>query len=381
MSDFIGNTPLVDLSSISPNPNVTILGKCEFMNPGLSIKDRTAKHIIEHAEETGQLRKGGTVVVASSGNTATSIAMMCALKGYKSHVILTEKCSKEKIDCLKGYGTKITIAKHGLPSDHPDHFQNIEKRLCKENPSYYGVDQFDNPNNPEAYFHTLGPEIWRQTKGRVTHFVAAAGTGGTITGVSRYLKTMKPSVKSVCPDPYGSRFYDYWIDGRKRKCQKSDERRHSLTGHANADDEVKATYIPSSPKKRKLSAETTNGVSKQSTRGKGRRKSSSLLEGIGRDSATKVIDFDIIDDMPSVSDKLSFDMCHRVAREEGLLVGGSSGFNLGCAFKIAKEYPAKGKAEPATIVAILCDSGVKYLSKIYDDEWLEAHKDVLHKER
>ena len=211
----IGNTPLVDLSKLSPNPNVKIYGKCEFMNPGLSIKDRIAKHILDVAEKSGQLKPGGTVVAASSGNTAAAISMMCAIRGYRAIVITNEKCSKEKVDCLYAYGAEVIVTPSGVPADHPEHYQNVEKRLCEENPDYYGVNQYDNPLNPEAYYLSLAPEIWETGQEvKITHFVAAGSTGGTISGVSKYLKEQNSNVKCVCPDPYGSIFYEYWKNGK-----------------------------------------------------------------------------------------------------------------------------------------------------------------------
>eukprot|EP01135_Chromosphaera_perkinsii_P001796 Nk52_evm65s210 gene=Nk52_evmTU65s210 len=314
----IGNTPLVDLSTLSANPNVKIYGKCEFMNPGLSIKDRIAKHILDVAEKKGDLKPGGTVVAASSGNTAAAISMLCAMRGYKAIVITNEKCSKEKVDTLYAYGAEVIVVPSGVPADHPEHYQNVEKRLCEENPSFYGVNQYDNPLNPEAYYLSLGPEIWEQTNGEVTHLVAAGSTGGTISGTSRFLKEKKESLKSICPDPYGSIFYDYWKDGKIVK-----------------------------PK-------------------------SFLVEGVGKDSIPKAMDFSLIDDMPRISDKEAFDMCHRMAESEGMVVGGSGGLNVACAVKMSAELK-----EPSVIVAILPDSGVKYLTKIYNQNWLQMHEHML----
>lgn len=313
---LIGNTAMVDLSSLSANPQVKILGKCEFANPSGSIKDRIADHILTTAEAEGKLKPGGTVVAATSGNTGASVAMISAMKGYHYIVITNEKTSKEKCDAMRSYGGEVIIAPSGVPADHPDHYQNMAVTLCKENADYFDVDQYDNPNNPEAYYRTLGPEIWMQTKGRVSHFVAGGSTGGTISGTGRFLKDMNPKIKVMLPDPVGSVFWDFWAN---RKAEKDLEAK------------------------------------------------SYQCEGVGKDSIPGAIDFDVVDDMMQVTDKQSFTMCRSLAQKEGMLVGGSAGLNLHAAVEISKT------AKPGSvIVAILADNGVKYLTKIYNNDWIKA---------
>lgn len=210
---LIGNTPLVDLSFLSARPGVKILGKAEFLNPSGSIKDRIANHIITKAEQEGKLRPGGTVVAATSGNTGSAVAMVCAMRGYKYVVITNSKTSKEKCDSMAAYGGQVLVGPSGVSADDPMHYQNLAKTLCSENPDYFDVDQYDNPRNPEAYYLSLGPEIWEQTEGCVTHFVAGGSTGGTISGTGRFLKEKNREIQVCMPDPCGSVFWDYWQEG------------------------------------------------------------------------------------------------------------------------------------------------------------------------
>ena len=210
---LIGNTPLVDLSFLSEKPGVRIYGKAEFLNPSGSIKDRIANHIINKAEKEGKLRPGGTVVAATSGNTGSAVAMVCAMRGYKYIVITNAKTSKEKRDSMAAYGGQVLVGPCGVSADDPMHYQNMARTLCAENPDYFDVDQYDNPNNPEAYYLSLGPEIWEQTEGAVSHFVAGGSTGGTISGTGRYLKEQNREVQVCMPDPKGSVFWDYWQEG------------------------------------------------------------------------------------------------------------------------------------------------------------------------
>ena len=310
----IGNTPMVELKSLSPNPLVKIYLKCEFMNPGYSIKDRIAEHILNKAEASGKLKPGGTVVAASSGNTAAAFAMLCAARNYKAVVITNTKCSKEKIDAMRAYGAETIVTRSGVPPDHPEHYQNVEDRLVEENPGWLGVNQYDNPLNPEAYYNTLAPEIWDQTAGQVTHFFAAASTGGTVSGIGKYLKERNPDIQVVCPDPVGSIFYEFYTKGT-----------------------------------------TDNGKSFQ-------------VEGVGKDSLPANMNFQVIDKMLPVHDVDAFKMCRRLSENEGLVCGGSTGLNVHAAVEYARTL-----TEPATIVCIAPDSGIKYLSKIFNDEWLSEN--------
>lgn len=318
-SSTIGMTKLVELKTITPREDVRILLKCEFQNPGLSIKDRIAEHILNEAESTGALQPGGTVVTASSGNTAAAFAMLCSVRGYGCIAITNSKCSDEKVNALKAYGAEIIVTKSGVPPDHPEHYQMIEKRLVDENPTWFGVDQYDNPKNPEAYYRTIAPEIWDQTDGEITHFIAAASTGGTISGIGRYMKEMSGGdVQVICPDPVGSIFHDFWKSG----------------GDAPKD----------------------SGESFQ-------------VEGVGKDSIPANFDISLIDAMPQVSDRDAFAMCRKLSQQEGVLGGGSTGVNVHAAVELAKTLDLP-KGKTATIVCIAPDSGVKYLSKIYNNKWL-----------
>ena len=313
---LIGGTPILDLSAYSLNPNVRILAKTEYLNPSGSIKDRIAQHMLSNAERTGRLKPGMTVVAATSGNTGSAIAMACALRGYEYIVITNEQTSKEKVDSMKAYGGEVLISPSGVSPDDPEHYQNIENRLCEENPeTYYGVDQYNNPFNAEAYEATLGPEIWKQTSGEVTHFIAGGSTGGTVSGTGRFLKSQNPDVRVLMADPRGSVFWD-----------------HVVNGVAAADVKVSKGW------------ET---------------------EGVGKDSIPGCFDINVVDGMVRATDEHAFRTCREVASNDGLLIGGSSGLNLHAARVLS------GTVEDgATIVTVLPDSGVKYLSKIYNDDWL-----------
>jgi glutamate decarboxylase len=313
---LIGGTPILDLSAYSLNPNVRILAKTEYLNPSGSIKDRIAQHMLSNAERTGRLKPGMTVVAATSGNTGSAIAMACALRGYEYIVITNEKTSKEKVDSMKAYGGEVLISPSGVPPDHPEHYQNIENRLCEENPDlYYGVDQYNNPFNAEAYEATLGPEIWKQTSGEVTHFIAGGSTGGTVSGTGRYLKSQNADVRVLMADPRGSVFWD-----------------HVVNGVAAEDVKVSKGW------------ET---------------------EGVGKDSIPGCFDINVVDGMVRATDEHAFRTCREVASNDGLLIGGSSGLNLHAARVLSGQVE-----DGATIVTVLPDSGVKYLSKIYNDDWL-----------
>ena len=315
---LIGGTPLIDLSQYSLNPKVKIMAKCEYLNPSGSIKDRIAQHIIAQAESSGQLKPGMTVVAATSGNTGAAIAMASALRGYNYIVITNKKTSKEKIDAMKAYGGEVQVSPSGVAPDHPDHYQNIENRLVAENPgTYYGVDQYNNPYNTEAYEVTLGPEIWHQTSGEVTHFIAGGSTGGTVSGTGRYLKSQNDKVRVVMADPHGSVFWDHIVN------------------------EVPADDVK---------------VSK-----------SWEMEGVGKDSIPGAFDINVIDGIVRGNDEDAFAMCREVAANDGLLLGGSAGLNLHAARVLSGEVE-----DGAVIVTVFPDNGVKYLSKIFNDSWLES---------
>src|SRR3989344_3523239 len=309
----IGNTPLVKLQHLSPNPKVEIWVKLEFFNPTGSIKDRIIKHIIENAEKMGKLKPGGTIVENTSGNTGASVAMIAALKGYKAILTMPEKVSKEKQKTLTAFGAKIFLAPTNAPPDDPQHYVNLAKKIAKETPNSFRVNQYDNLKNTEAHYLSTGPEIWKQTKGKVTHFVAAGSTGGTISGTGKYLKEQNKKIKVIMPDPVGSLYYHYFKTG-------------NLPKDASCSYEV---------------------------------------EGVGEDHIARAMDFSVVDDMYHFTDQDAFSMARHLAREEGIFGGGTGGANVWAAIKLAKTLKRK-----AVIVTIIPDNGIRYLSKFYDDEWM-----------
>jgi len=308
--DLIGNTPLVDITAVCKpkNPNTVVLGKVEFFNPGYSMKDRIMKNIFDKAEAEGKLEPGMTVVAASSGNTGCSVAMMCAIRGYEAVVITNEKCSEEKKAAIRAYGAELLISKPGQC------YMQMETDLAEANPTWFSVDQYNNLDNPNGHYKSSGPEIYAQTAGEVTHFVAAGSTGGTISGIGSFLKERNPDVAVVLADPTGSVFKNYYKTG-----------------------ELEAP-VPF------------------------------LVEGVGKDNIPGAMDFGVVDAVVDVDDKAALRMCATIARKTGLCVGGSSGLNVEACARIAENSD-----EPLTIVTMLCDSGVKYLSKIFNDDWLREH--------
>jgi len=317
-SDMIGNTKLIDLTQFAKPvvEGVRVYAKAEFLNPGFSVKDRIVRHIFKNAEETGQLRPGGTVVAASSGNTGAATAMVAAMRGYRAVITTSGKCSSEKIDSIRAYGAVVIVCPDGVSEDHPDHYMNVATRLAAENDDWFDVNQYDNLQNPEAHYSSLAPEIWEQTNGEVTHFIAAGSTGGTISGNARYLKEQNPDLKVVLADPVGSIFTSYF-------------------------------------------------------NGQGLQGGKFLVEGVGKGSIPGAMDFSLIDDVMPVSDDNAFAMCHYLASQAGILAGGSSGLNAYAAIRLANQV-----TEPSTIVTIMPDTGIKYLSKIYNPQWLEENNIV-----
>lgn len=314
--DTIGNTPLVKLQNINPNPLVTILAKIEFMNPGSSIKDRIVLHIINDAEKRGLLKPGGTIIENTSGNTGAAVAMIAAIRGYKAILTMPDKVSKEKQNALKAYGAEIIICPTSASPDSPEHYVNLAKKLAKETPNSFRINQYDNPKNPEAHYQTTAVEIWNQTKGNIDYFVASGSTGGTVSGIGKYLKERKPDVKVILPDPVGSIYHQYF----KTKSL------HDLKSNVY------------------------------------------FVEGVGEDHIAEAIDFEVIDQVMPFEDKEAFLVARQLARQEGILAGGSSGANVWAALEIAKRM-----TKPTTIVTMVPDGGVKYLSKIYDDEWMKSN--------
>ena len=315
--DTIGNTPLVKLSRMSPNPLVEIFVKLEYLNPAGSIKDRIVAHIIEEAEKRGVLRPGMTIIEPTSGNTGAAAAMIAALKGYKAILVMPDKVSREKQDAIRAYGAEVVVTPTAVPAQSPESYGSVADRLTKEMPGAFRLRQYDNPKNVEAHYAVTGPEIWEQTKGKVTHFVAGAGTGGTISGVGKYLKKRQPQIQVVMPDPVGSVYYEYFTTGK----------------------------LP-----------IIDGCSY-------------LVEGIGEDELPKNMDFSVVDEVVRITDQEAFMTARRLAREEGIIAGGSSGANVWAAMKLAETL-----TEKARIVTVLPDSGVKYMSKMYNDEWMKKHQ-------
>lgn len=311
--EIIGNTPLVRLNKIAKAVKPNIYVKLEFLNPGGSIKDRMALYIITKAEKNGLLKPGDTIVEATSGNTGVGIAMVAAIKGYKTVFTIPDKMSEEKINLLKAYGAEVIVTKTNVPPDSPENYCEVAKRIAKERNGFY-VNQYNNPDNIEAHYKTTGPEIWEQTKGKIDYLVAGVGTGGTLSGSARFLKKKNKNIKAISVDPEGSIFYDYFKTGKL------------IEPHIYK------------------------------------------LEGIGEDMLVKALDFNIIDDIVKVNDKESFIMARRLAREEGIFAGGSSGAAVVGALKIAKDIE-----EDKNIVVILPDSGSRYLSKIFNDKWMKEN--------
>ena len=316
--DTIGWTPLIRLNAVTRGIRTPVYAKAEYFNPGGSVKDRIAMPIIEKAEREGKLKAGGTIVEGTSGNTGAALAIAAAIRGYKCVFTMPDKMSQEKVRLLKAFGAEVIITPTAVPPDHPDSYVMMAKRIAKETPNAILADQFYNDANPQAHYDFTGPELWDQTEGRITHFVSAAGTGGTITGVGRYLKEKNPKIRIIAGDPVGSILASYWrTDGK----------------------------------------EIREGVPYK-------------VEGIGQDKIPGTLDMSVIDDFETVSDKDSFAMARRLTREEGLFVGGSSGLIAHVALRVAREV----NDPDAFIVTVLCDTGERYLSKVYNDEWMRENQ-------
>lgn len=313
--DTIGWTPLIRLGRIGHGTRTPIYGKAEYANPGGSVKDRIGIDIIAAAEASGELRPGGTVVEGTSGNTGVGLAVAAALKGYHCIFTMPDKMSQEKVRLLKAFGADVVITPTAVPPDHPDHYINKAKQITRDTAGAVLANQFYNQSNPESHYRTTGPEIWEQTQGRVTHFVAGAGTGGTVSGVGKFLKEKNPAIRIIAGDPIGSIY----------------------TGH------------------------------KTGTKTEGR---PYKVEGIGGDKIPTTVWWDYIDEFRQASDRDALGMARRLAREEGMLVGGSAGLNVQLALELAREVD-----DPeACIVTILCDTGERYLSKIFNDEWMQENQ-------
>ena len=310
--ELIGNTPLVKLTKVTAGIKATILAKLEFMNPGGSVKDRIAVYMIEKAIKNGLLKPGGTIIESTSGNTGIGLAMYAAVKGFKAIFTIPDKMSQEKINLLKAFGAEVIVCPTNVPPDSPESYYEVAKKLAKETPNSYFVNQYHNEDNVEAHYMTTGPEIWTQTGGRIDYLVAGAGTGGTISGVGKFLKEKNPNVKVIAVDPIGSVYHD-WFKYKKLIEPK--------------------IY---------------------------------MVEGIGEDMLCETMHFEVIDDIIQVSDAEAFYMARKLAREEGILAGGSSGAAVHAAIKVAQNLP-----EDKVVVVILPDTGRNYISKIFNDEWMK----------
>jgi cystathionine beta-synthase len=309
--DTIGDTPLVRLSRLGAGLAPQLVAKVEALNPGGSIKDRVAVAMIEAAERDGLLRPGGTLVEPTSGNTGTGLAMAARLKGYRVIAVMPDKMSKEKIDLLRAYGAEVVVCPTNVGPESPESYYSVSDRLAAEIPGAFKPNQYFNPANPQAHYDTTGPEIWAQTEGKITHLVVGVGTGGTVTGIGRYLKERNPDIEIIGADPVGSIY------------------------SAPSDDEIKGY----------------------------------LVEGVGEDFWPETFDRSMVDRWIAVTDKDSFLTTRRLAMEEGILAGGSCGTALWAALEAAKTIDDPG----ALIVVVLPDGGRSYLSKIFNDAWMTQY--------
>jgi cystathionine beta-synthase len=305
--DLVGDTPLVKLNSVTEGIAATVLAKIEYLNPGGSSKDRIASRIIDAAEREGKLKPGGTIVEPTSGNTGIGLALVAQQRGYRCVFVCPDKVSEDKINTLKAYGAEVVVCPTNVAPESPDSYYQTSDRLAREIPGAFKPDQYSNPNGPLSHYETTGPEIWRDTEGKVTHFVAGVGTGGTISGVGKYLKEQNPDVVVIGADPEGSVY----------------------------------------------------------SGGSGR---PYLVEGVGEDFWPTAYDGSVVDEIIASSDAESFDYTRRMAREEGLLVGGSSGLAIASGLKAAR-----GLGPGDLMVILLPDGGRGYLGKVFSDKWMRSY--------
>lgn len=320
---LVGNTPLVKLNKVTEGIAATVLAKIEYVNPGGSSKDRIATRIIDAAEAEGKLKPGGTIVEPTSGNTGIGLALVAQQRGYKCVFVCPDKVSEDKINTLKAYGAEVVVCPTSVAPESPDSYYSVSDRLAREIPGAFKPDQYSNPNGPLSHYETTGPEIWRDTEGKITHYVAGVGTGGTISGAGKYLKEQNPGIVVIGADPEGS----VYSGGTGRPY---------------------------------------------------------LVEGVGEDFWPTAYDPTVVDEIIASTDAESFEITRRLAREEGLLVGGSSGLAVSAALKAAKDLPAD-----AVVVVLLPDGGRGYLGKVFNDKWMRSYgflppeggttvEDVLH---
>ena len=309
--ESVGRTPLIRLNRISSGLKAQIWVKAEMFNPGGSVKDRIGITMIDEAEKKGLLKPGGTIIEGTSGNTGMGLALVAAVRGYKCVFTTTDKQSKEKVDLLKALGAEVIVCPTAVEPEDPRSYYSVAKKLAREIPNSYYPNQYDNPSNPEAHYQTTGPEIWEDSEGKITHFVCGMGTGGTITGVGKYLKEKNPNIQIIGVDPEGSLYYDFHKSGKIAKAR---------------------TYV---------------------------------VEGIGEDFFPTTMDMLILDDVIQVNDEECFVAARRLAKLEGIFTGGSGGGCMSGTLRLAKDLGAE-----AFIVALMPDTGMRYLSKVYNDEWM-----------
>lgn len=312
---LVGRTPLVRLNRMTEGIKATVLAKMESLNPGYSVKDRIGAAMIEAAEREGALKPGGTIIEATSGNTGIGLALNAAVKGYKCIFVMTEKASVEKVRYLKALGADVVVVPASAKPGTPDHYVQTARRIARETPNSFYPDQYSNPNNPEAHYRTTGPELWEQTEGKITHFVAGLGTGGTISGTGRFLKETNPRVRVIGADPYGSVFKTYKETGHT----------HEVTPY--------------------------------------------LVEGIGQEIVPENVHIRYVDEIINITDRESFEMSRQLGRMEGIFCGGSTGTNLAAALRVARDLDETG-----VVVFIVCDTGEHYLSKHHSDEWMKEKR-------
>ena len=315
--EAIGHTPLVKLNRIGRGEKAQFYAKCDHLNPGGSVKDRIAVEMIDQAERQGLLKPGGTIVEGTSGNTGMGLAMVAVVRGYKAVCTMADKQSKEKVDALKALGAEVIVCPTAVPPEDPRSYHSVVDKLTRDIPNAYHPNQYANPANPEIHYRTTGPEIWEDSEGQITHFVAGMGTGGTITGIGRYLKEKNPKIKIIGADPVGSLLYEFFHKGTVGKAE---------------------------PYK---------------------------TEGIGEDFFPTTLDFSVIDDVIQVTDRDAFIWARRLARMEGIFAGGSSGTAIAAAVQVAASL-----SEKDFLVVFIPDSGTRYLSKIYNNEWMKDNRYV-----